>query len=115
MLARHELDEIGQLLLAAADKLETNGHVKWSRHAASGGFCALGAIGAVLGEKYVWADLDRNGAVERLAEHLPETIEAPSSQHKVAFWNNKNERTAQEVIDKFREVAYDPQYAKVTV
>lgn len=118
MLARHELeyelDKTSLNLLAAADKLDKEGHAKGLRQT-SRGYCALGAIGAVIYDN-PWIDLYDDATVLRLAAHLPQpTYDGWSIEHKVAQWNNEPERTAEEVIDKFREVAYDPQYAKVTV
>lgn len=113
MLARHELDDISKHLLAAADKLEQEGHVKGARQTING-YCALGAIGACMSVNHTWSHLKGVGAVERLAQHLPGEPSVLNTQSKIAYWNNAEERTAAEVIDKFREVAYDPQYALVT-
>lgn len=115
MLARHELDEISRVLLAAADLIEKKGHAKYLRHRGeTGGYCALGAIGEADG-RGAWYNC-KEGAdptVERLAAHLPPIEDYKPAYAAVTMWNNHAARTAQEVIDKLREVAYDPAYAKV--
>jgi hypothetical protein len=119
MLARHELDETSLKILSAADYIEKHGHTKFKRKDDEGRVCALGA--------FDWTnDGNKDPAIARIAAHIPHSPwdgynspplpngEYESPSHKLAQWNNQPERTAEEVIAKFREVAYDPQYAKVT-
>lgn len=122
MLARHEIDEVGHVLLEAADYMETHGHCKHTwRDLKTGNVCALGAIGMS-----TWSNLtttSQREAIKRLSENIPwvkgtythASERNPTPTCKIADWNNAPERTSEEVLAKFREVAYDPKYAKVTV
>lgn len=92
--------EACELLLAGADYLEEHGHTKSTICDLEGRVCAVGAL--------IYAAKDRdNHKLRKQALGLVE-IELgrpPLGGGFVVCWNNQPERTGQEVIDKFREVA----------
>lgn len=107
MLARHELDEISHILLKAADYIEKHGHIKGKLWDNYGRVCAIGAVGKVADDHF-FVKRDSQEALIRL-----EAAVGGVCNIGIAEWNNKPERTPEEVIAKFKEVAYDPKYAKV--
>ncbi len=104
------------ILLGAADLLQDHGHCKGELSNDQGEHCAVGAIAKI--------DTDRRpsevcllftdeavAAVSAVGNHLHP---GPSPVHedrdtflwqRVVDWNNAPERTAEEVIETFREVA----------
>lgn len=118
MLEKPHLDDVSLLILDAVEKLKKHGHTKFIRKDIDGRMCALGALDIAEGVG------NKSEAISRIADHIPH---CPWDGHnyepiygihlndgnKVAQWNNQPERTSEEVINKFLEVAYDPQYAKV--
>lgn len=103
---------VRDVLLKAADLLETYGHVKHTRVDDKGSMCILGAIDA--------AQHDNLGRPRLTYPDTPLTYQVAGvvaltlglhagphedNRHVIVKWNNSNERTAQEVIDVLRLAA----------
>lgn len=107
---------VRDVLLKAADLLETYGHVKHTRVDHRGSMCILGAIDAAQNENkgrprltspdtpLTYQVSDVVAATLGLHVGLHEGVGA-DSRHAIVAWNNSNERTAQEVIDVLRLAA----------
>lgn len=105
--------EGGRALLAdAADYIEEHGHCKGELEDGQGRVCAIGALSATRREAV------RCGAValqdhssRQAAQYLIEQTLVGGPSWHIVSWNNHPDRTAQEVIDRFREVAgvYPPE------
>lgn len=126
MLAKPKLDQISLNILAAADYMEKNGHCAFTREDEDGSVCALGAIDKIKYPTNLGCTSTFDEEVKRLAENLPAgnwvyfTYEAHNSMSnmmdaaRLAAWNNELGRTKEEVVNFFREVAYNPKYSKVS-
>ena len=97
MLTRPELPQVSLDLLAAADVLVKRGHCKFRLRNKEGQVCAVGAILMAL-EGCPNENARQISALGALSLALGEST---------VNWNNRPERTAEEVINKFREVAYN--------
>lgn len=96
-----QLEPWQQILLKAADILETHGWCQKSFGDYHHGFCAIGAIRAVTAQPW-----DKVGITDpdgrRAAMKLYRNIRGQT----IALWNDTYGRTKEEVIAKLREVAH---------
>lgn len=92
MLDKTDLDVAGQQLLEIADYIEKHG---WCQHAYSIGerVCILGAARKLFPDE----DPDETQGVLKLQKLLDEPV---------VGWNDEDDRTKGQVIDKLREVAF---------
>lgn len=98
MTSRRLLTPVAKALLDAADYIEQNGHCKHSyhEHVVGGGnvpprACAIGAL-------RMFADNDvRDEAETRIKKHI--------GSDYIYRWNDRPERTAEEVVSTMREAA----------
>jgi hypothetical protein len=112
-LAKPVVDEVGQVLLKAADLIKERGLAKGTQRDTDGSLCVHGAISvALFGEPWkVGGDTEPE---ERLGAFLA-SINAPLLRtHALAvivcdYWNNAPERTQEEVIAALEAAAvYHP-------
>lgn len=103
---------VRDVLLKAADLLETYGHVKHTRVDHRGSMCILGAIDAAQNEnkgrpRLTYPDTPLTYQVsDVVAATLGLDVGyGEDNRHVIVAWNNRNERTAQEVIDVLRLAA----------
>ena len=90
------VDEVGQVLLRAADILRESGWCRYRTRREDGARCAIGAIGeaaAGSGRKYIYA-------YDRMADALG------IRDIGIGFWNDRPERTKEQVIEAFERAAY---------
>ena len=89
-------DEANLLLLRAADLIEERGHAKSALEDEKGRLCALGALNlAHSGNATNWSGArDFIKARNKLARQVKSNM--------ISCWNNRPERTQQEVIDALR-------------
>lgn len=101
-----ELDEVGQVLLKAAQLIERHGLAKETRLSTEGAFCLHGAISMA-----ACGDPDQDSIIDGLAsmafvEYLARNdIYKSPTRNGAAFWNNAPERTASEVISALTSCA----------
>jgi len=94
------LTAVGKALMAGADLIEKHGLAKFVRQDSNGKLCFLGALDMVEG----YSEDDHSKASKALVAALGlTTLRDPRSA--AADWNNKLERTAQEVVDAMRLAA----------
>ena len=102
----YKLNPVADVLMKAADLLVKYGHVKFIRGDFFVGMCALGALQAAQGEANHGWD---TALTLQASRAVMDMLAVPSDMHyphaALANWNNKPERTGQEVIDAFREAA----------
>jgi hypothetical protein len=103
-----------QLLDAAADVIERDGHTKGKMRDARGRYCAAGAL------EQVGAESGAYDALERAFSALAAAVTgAPAGRHVspsvIPVWNDKPERTAAEVIAMLRAVAATEKARPVSV
>lgn len=109
----YQLNPVADVLLRAADLLETHGHTKGTRVDRRGRMCFLGALEVAQGHQYGYVPGERDGevtveAARVVAETLglkPRINDANDPRGCVVDWNNATERTGQEVIDAMRLTA----------
>jgi hypothetical protein len=102
MLARPELTQAQQDLLAAADYLDTHGFCQGQKYdRATGSVCIVGALSAVIGGNPRFDALFESyrgyPALDLLVYYLGKTP---------ATWNDERGRTKDEVVQAMREAAY---------
>lgn len=94
---RKSPSKTAQVLLAAAEAIETYGHVKGDLGNASYGFCVVGAL------CFVAEDSKYLDAYSAFTAH----IQSISEFSLVSTWNNAPERTKQEVVSELRKLALE--------
>lgn len=86
------MDETGRTLIRAAELIAKHGHIKGRLYSSDGRMCMYGAM--------VQANIDLMSDQERPMLEIFGSITA------MVAWNNKRERTDQEVIDTLIAAAY---------
>lgn len=106
------LNEVGQVLIKAADLLEEHGHTKHARERANGSMCFLGALEKAQGDgdpKILYRPDSplTYAASEAISRMLGLDTGRYGGDHRCACvdWNNDDDRTGQEVIDAMRLAA----------
>ena len=88
------VDEVGKLLLRAADIIDERGHAKGTLEAEDGSVCALGAL--------LVADEQAHSKTYKAARLR---LMARVGQY-VSVWNNERDRTPTEVTQAMRAAAF---------
>ena len=101
---------VSQILEEAAEELKKEGWIKRSFGGRGMGYCSVGAIGTVLGQDgfWAWSDVENSEPVRALDEYLD--LGGKSGYEgwrgsRVESWNDREERTQQEVLDAFINTA----------
>lgn len=94
MLAKPELDAIGQCLLRAAEYIEIHGWAQYIDRTYDGRVCIIGAISQT-------RDKQQGISVDEIAKYVRSQL-----NNSIVHYNDKPERTKEEVIDKLKEMAY---------
>lgn len=116
----YKLNPVADTLLKAADLLEKRGHTKHIRLDGAGRMCFLGAVAVAQGQESGWLLGERGGdskitheAARAVVDSLglkPRRLLTDKGDERdyrgvMVDWNNKTERTGQEVIDAMRQTA----------
>lgn len=94
------------ILMHAADLIEARGHAKKILHAANGSLCFNGAILTALGaeldeySRFNYQTDENQSKVGRITSYV-----MPFLKEHPVNWNNRPERTKEEVVAKMRELA----------
>lgn len=101
MLLNTNLNHTSKILLAAADLIRENGLCRGRRFDGKS-YCMHGAVDKVLGGQMPEAE-------ERVMTHVGKYLDSKGINYRgifgfslawdISYWNNKPERTAQQVID----------------
>ncbi len=102
----YKLNPVADVLMKAADLLEKHGHIKHLRGNLVDGMCALGALQEAQGanDRYSW-DTPLTMEAARIVMGMVGSWSYQAAHATLAEWNNRPERTGQEVIDAFRKAA----------
>lgn len=105
-----KLDEIGEILMRAADLIEERGHTKHVQVDEEGRLCLHGALSiAIYGSANAPERFDVNERLYSFAPHAANTwARTPglkATYYEFATWNNMPSRTGKEVIDLLRGAA----------
>lgn len=95
-----KLEPWRQVLLDAADYMETHGHCKGRQEDSSGRVCLIGSLIKVTG-----SEKDRHPYVNEARLQFERRMGIPDFTG--FLWNDRFERTSEEVIAAMRKVAYD--------
>ena len=102
----YKLNPVADVLMKAADLLEKHGHIKFLRGNTVEGMCALGALQEAQGEPNLGWDTELTLQASRIVTGMLGVSYPMGYPHAaLADWNNRPERTGQEVIDAFRQAA----------
>ena len=95
VIERERVVTDADVLNRAAELIEERGWCQHSYHGSGGTLCAEGAIFEAISEF----------GLPRYSHHVSTWIDRPFAPKSLPFWNDRPERTREEVVAKLRELA----------